>query len=84
MWQTSASLQSPGSSRLLRGGFISFESAHIAARAGSSPTVIDRGPRPLRELDPNLVDLLIGRSRRAGIAIRPSATVTAVDKTDTG
>jgi len=66
------------------GGFISFEFAHIAARAGSSPTVIDRGPRPLKGFDPDLVDLLIGRSLQAGIAVRPSTTVTAVDRTDTG
>lgn len=66
------------------GGFISFEFAHIAARAGSTPTVIDRGPRPLKGFDPDLVDLLIGRSQQAGIAIRPSTTITAVDKTCTG
>jgi len=66
------------------GGFISFEFAHIAARAGSGPTVIDRGPRPLKGFDPDLVDLLIGRSLQAGIAVRPSTTVTAVDRTDTG
>lgn len=66
------------------GGFISFEFAHIAARAGSTPTVIDRGPRPLKGFDPDLVDLLIGRSQQAGIAIRPSTTITAVDKTGTG
>jgi len=66
------------------GGFISLEFAHIAARAGSSPTVIDREPRPLKGFDPDLVDLLIGRSLQAGIAVRPSTTVTAVDRTDTG
>lgn len=66
------------------GGFISFEFAHIAARAGSTPTVIDRGARPLKGFDPDLVDLLIGRSRLAGVAIRSSTTVTAADKTGTG
>ena len=30
------------------GGFISFEFAHIAARAGSSPVIVDRGERPLK------------------------------------
>src|SRR3546814_9720544 len=30
------------------GGFVSFEFAHIAARAGASPVVIDRGVRPLK------------------------------------
>ena len=66
------------------GGFISFEFAHIAARAGSTATVIDRGPRPLKGFDPDLVDLLIERSRQAGIAVRPSTTVTAVARTNTG
>ncbi len=66
------------------GGFISFEFAHIAARAGCSPTVIDRGPRPLKGFDPDLVDLLIERSRQAGISVSPSTIVTAVDKTDAG
>lgn len=66
------------------GGFISFEFAHIAARAGSSPTVIDRGPRPLKGFDRDLVELLIERSAQAGIAVRPSTTVTAVARTNTG
>ncbi len=66
------------------GGFISFEFAHIAARAGSTPTVIDRRPRPLKGFDLDLVDLLIGRSLQAGIAVRPSTTVTAVDKAHNG
>ena len=66
------------------GGFVSFEFAHIAARAGGSPTVIDRGPRPLKGFDPDLVELLIERSGQAGIAVRPSTTVTAVARTDTG
>lgn len=66
------------------GGFVSFEFAHIAARAGAIPTVIDRGPRPLKGFDPDLVDLLVGRGTAAGIAVRSSTTVTAVDKTDTG
>ena len=39
------------------GGFISFEFAHIAARAGADCVIIDRGPRPLREFDPDLVEL---------------------------
>ena len=43
------------------GGYISFEFAHIAARAGSHPIILDHGPRPLKGFDPDLVDLLIGR-----------------------
>ncbi|ABL81161.1 MULTISPECIES: NAD(P)/FAD-dependent oxidoreductase [unclassified Nocardioides] len=66
------------------GGFISFEFAHIATRAGSATTVVDRGPRPLRGFDPDLVDLLLGRSRQAGIAVRPATTVTAIAKDKAG
>jgi glutathione reductase (NADPH) len=66
------------------GGFVSFEFAHIAARAGSSPVIIDRGLRPLKGFDPDLVDLLVGRSAEVGIEIRRSTTVTAVEKTGAG
>ena len=41
------------------GGFVSFEFAHIAARTSSYPTIIDRGARPLKGFDPDLVDLLV-------------------------
>ena len=66
------------------GGFVSFEFAHISARAGSTPTIVDRGQRPLKGFDPDLVDLLIGRSTDAGIDIRPSTTVSAVEKHENG
>lgn len=66
------------------GGFISFEFAHIAARAGCTTTVIDRGPRPLKAFDPDLVELLITRSAAAGIDVRRSATITGIDKTAAG
>ena len=36
------------------GGFISFEFAHIAARAGTETVIVDHGPRPLRGFDPGL------------------------------
>jgi glutathione reductase (NADPH) len=66
------------------GGFISFEFAHIAARAGSAPTIIDRGPRPLKAFDPDLVELLIARGTAAGIDLQRSATITAIDRSGSG
>src|SRR5881396_2421239 len=46
------------------GGYISFELAHVAARAGARVTILHRGPRPLQGFDPDLVD----RHTRAGMA----------------
>jgi len=66
------------------GGFISFEFAHIAARAGSSPVILERGPRPLKAFDPDLVELLISRGADAGIELWRSTTIRAIEETDTG
>ena len=66
------------------GGFISFEFAHIAARAGAQCTIVDHGPRPLREFDPDLVGLLVSRSEQAGIRILRDTRVSTVDATSTG
>ncbi|MET3770364.1 glutathione reductase (NADPH) [Marisediminicola sp. UYEF4] len=63
------------------GGFVSFEFAHIAARAGSSPVIIDRGRTPLKEFDPDLVELLLERGATAGVAVRRDTTITSVAKT---
>jgi glutathione reductase (NADPH) len=62
------------------GGFISFEFAHIAARAGSRPTIIDHGPRPLKGFDPDLVDLLVDRSTQAGIDTHTDTSIVSVDR----
>jgi glutathione reductase (NADPH) len=62
---------------LLGGGYISFEFAHVAARAGARPTILHRGPRPLVSFDPDLVDLLLMRTREVGIDVRLQAEVTA-------
>jgi len=66
------------------GGFISFEFAHISARAGSSPVIIDRGPRPLKGFDADLVELLIARGTAAGIALERSTRIESIEKTATG
>jgi len=68
----------------LGGGFISFEFAHIAARAGSSPVILDRGQRPLKNFDPDLVELLVDRGREVGIDLRRSTSVAAVEPGDRG
>lgn len=66
------------------GGFISFEFAHIAARAGTAPVIIDRGPRPLKGFDPDLVELLITRGAEVGIELLRSTTITTIEKSANG
>lgn len=62
------------------GGYISFEFAHIAARAGAQVTIVHRGSHPLDTFDPDLVNDLILASEEAGIEIRLNTEVTALEK----
>jgi glutathione reductase (NADPH) len=61
------------------GGYISFEFAHVAARAGAQVTILHRGPRPLEGFDPDLVDMLVRRSRELGIKVEVGIDVRGVD-----
>lgn len=69
---------------LVGGGYIGFEFAHIAARAGASVTVLNRGPRPLTGFDPDLVALLVERTRTIGVDVRLGHEVKAVRKRGDG
>jgi glutathione reductase (NADPH) len=67
------------------GGYISFEFAHIAARAGAEVTILHRSERPLQGFDPDLVARLVDASSELGIDVRVNTEVTAVEKRrDTG
>ena len=66
------------------GGYISFEFAHLAARAHAEIVVLDRGERPLKAFDPDLVVKLLERTRALGIDFRPKAAVEAIGRTDAG
>ena len=66
------------------GGYISFEFAHIARRAGSEIVIIDRGARQLEQFDPDLVDMLAARSREIGIEIVNETELIAIEKTVDG
>lgn len=71
----------PGRVLFVGGGFVSFEFAHICARAGASPVIIDRGTRPLKGFDPDLVDLLVARGVDVGIDMRRETTITSIQAT---
>jgi glutathione reductase (NADPH) len=62
------------------GGYISFEFAHIAARAGAKVTILHRGKQPLEHFDPDLVNLLVQRSRDIGIDVHLQSAVEKIDK----
>ena len=66
------------------GGYISFEFAHIAARAGARVTILHRGQRPLERFDPDLVDRLVTRTRDLGIDVRLGLEVTSITRGSTG
>ncbi len=74
----------PGRMVFVGGGFVSFEFAHIAARAGVDCVIIDHGDRPLRAFDPNLVDLVVGRTEQSGIRVHRSSSVSGVTRTAMG
>ncbi len=62
------------------GGYISFELAHVAARAGSRVGILHRSGRPLPQFEPQLVEALVGASREAGIDVRLHHEVEAVER----
>src|SRR5438477_10987628 len=69
----------PASLAFVGGGYISFEFAHVAARAGARVTILHRGARPLEEFDADLVERLVSRSRALGIRVETGAEVQAVE-----
>ena len=69
----------PESLVFVGGGYISFEFAHVAARAGARTTILHRGARPLEEFDADLVERLVSRSRVLGIRVEAGAEVQAVE-----
>lgn len=62
------------------GGYISFEFAHIAARAGARVAVVDRAERPLEHFDPDLVERLVAASQQIGIELRSASEVIGVER----
>src|SRR5438309_5708895 len=66
------------------GGYISFEFAHVAARAGAEVTIVHRASRPLEAFDPDMVDLLLKRTRELGIRVELDTEVRGVDAAGDG
>lgn len=64
------------------GGYISFEFAHVAARAGAKVTVLHRGKRPLEHFDSDLVNLLVQKSQDVGIDFYLQSEVKKIESSD--
>lgn len=64
---------------LVGGGYIAFEFAHVARRAGAEVTMLEMEEQVLREFDPDLVGWLVEKTRDIGIDLRTSTAVKAVE-----
>jgi glutathione reductase (NADPH) len=64
------------------GGYISFEFAHVAARAGAKVTILHRGSRPLEGFDPDLVNQLVAKTKHLGVRVEVDMEAAAVEKSD--
>ena len=62
------------------GGYIGFEFAHVALRAGSAVTILHRGARPLPQFDPDLVDLLVQKTRELGADVQLGVAAESIQK----
>jgi glutathione reductase (NADPH) len=64
------------------GGYIAFEFAHLAARAGAAPVILQRGPRVLTGFEPSLVDRIAAVSANVGIDVRTNCSVEKIERRD--
>ena len=62
------------------GGFISFEFAHVAARAGAEVLILHRSLRPLAGFDPDLVKQLVKATEAIGVEVHLESPVAAIEK----
>lgn len=60
------------------GGFVSFEFAHIAARAGAATVILDRGAHPLKGFDPDLVEMLVERGAEVGVELQRETEIVSI------
>jgi len=64
------------------GGYVAFEFAHLAARAGSNVNIVHRGPYPLENFEQEIVTHLVNASTQLGIHVMLESEVIAISKTD--
>src|SRR5260370_3459281 len=62
------------------GGYIAFEFAHIAARAGAQVQVLHRGSRPLPKFDGDLVATLVEATKELGVEVHLQTQVVGISR----
>lgn len=70
----------PESICFIGGGFISFEFASIAARAGSKINIVHRSQRVLKQFDPGLTRKLVQALQYAGVNIHLNSPLQSVSR----
>lgn len=66
------------------GGYISFEFAHVAARANSKVTILQRSGRLLKGFDPDVVERLVLASKEIGIDVQANMPLRSIEKNGAG
>ena len=69
----------PGRIAFVGAGYISFEFAHLARRAGAQVTIVGRG-KPLEYFEQDLVHRLADHTRSLGIDLRVDTEATSIEK----
>lgn len=72
----------PQSLLFIGGGYIAFEFAHIAARAGADVTIVHRGKRPLENFDRDIVEHLVDATRNLGVKLVLETEVSKIERKD--
>lgn len=66
------------------GGYIAFEFAHVAARAGAQAIIVHRRENVLAGFDRQLVSQLLEVTEAIGVDVRLNAEVTGIEKASSG
>ena len=62
------------------GGYISFELAHISARAGAKVKILHRSKYPLKNFDQDLVEMMLEATAKAGIEFIPDVQPQRIEQ----
>lgn len=74
----------PQSLLFIGGGYIAFEFAHIAARAGAEVTIVHRSKKPLENFEQDIVEHLVNATEELGIKLILETEVSGIEKTEEG